>query len=310
MTNYPVRLPSLSNRIPALRTSQNCIERLNKNDGAVTGTSKYDSTPARRAPAPVSLTSSNLRKANPPMYSTHSPSLARQRSGTRHDRFTSSCRGRIYPSCLSSAHAHSPRRLPHSRPPSRIGGLSRGDLASLVHARVLGYLLLYPPSQEARRSLVLDLASWQRADVNKRHEAVVELGAKYLKHFISIFRKSPADTPTPSSYPSPPSFHRAAEDCPEDLQRVPRDHSRAKASALVRDNYRCMVTGVPDMDAVSLNLTPASPDGDFTVTRCSYIFPEALGNMEVAGATAKVRSASAAISVVSIANGAGAAPGA
>ncbi|KAI9065041.1 hypothetical protein FKP32DRAFT_1675063 [Trametes sanguinea] len=146
--------------------------------------------------------------------------------------------------------------------PAESAALSKGDQASLVHARVLGYLLLYPPSQEARRSLLLEISSCQSADVEKQHEAVFELGAKYLKHFISIY-------------------------CPEDLQRVPRDHSRAKASALVRDNYRCMVTGVPDMDAVSLNLTPASPDGDFTVTRCSYIFPEALGNMEIAGATAK-----------------------
>ncbi|CDO74379.1 hypothetical protein BN946_scf184816.g2 [Trametes cinnabarina] len=38
---------------------------------------------------------------------------------------------------------------------------------------------------------------------------------------------------------------------------------------------------------MSLHLTPASPDCNFTVTQCSHIFPEALGNIEVGGATAK-----------------------
>ncbi|KAI0666036.1 hypothetical protein C8Q78DRAFT_985193 [Trametes maxima] len=77
------------------------------------------------------------------------------------------------------------------------------------------------------------------------------------------------------------------EDCRQDLQRAPRNHSSAKASALVRDNYRCMVTGVPDLDAVSLNLTLGAPDGNFAVTQCSHIFPDALGNIEVGGSTTK-----------------------
>ncbi|KAI0324738.1 hypothetical protein GY45DRAFT_1349243 [Cubamyces sp. BRFM 1775] len=80
------------------------------------------------------------------------------------------------------------------------------------------------------------------------------------------------------------------EECRQDLQRTPRNHTNAKASALVRDNYRCMVTGVPDLDAMSLNLTPSTPDGNFAVTQCSHIFPDALGNVEIDGSTAKASS--------------------
>ncbi|KAI0661851.1 hypothetical protein C8Q70DRAFT_1052152 [Cubamyces menziesii] len=57
------------------------------------------------------------------------------------------------------------------------------------------------------------------------------------------------------------------EECRQDLQRTPRNHTNAKASALVRDNYRCMVTGVPDLDAMSLNLTSPTPDGNFARKR-------------------------------------------
>ncbi|KAI0641332.1 hypothetical protein C8Q79DRAFT_1014286 [Trametes meyenii] len=81
------------------------------------------------------------------------------------------------------------------------------------------------------------------------------------------------------------------EDCRQDPQRTPRNHTSVKTSALVRDNYRCMVTGVPDLDAVSLNLTPGVPDGNFAVTRCSHIFPDVLGNVEVGGSTMKYEAA-------------------
>ncbi|KAJ8475089.1 hypothetical protein ONZ51_g6793 [Trametes cubensis] len=98
--------------------------------------------------------------------------------------------------------------------PAEKAALSEDDKANLIHARIAGYLLLYPPSQEAHRILLLEIA-------------------------------------------------------------------------LVRDNYRCMVTGLPDFEAMSLNLTPPAPDGDFAVTKCSHIFPDALGNVEIGRSTAK-----------------------
>ncbi|EIW52497.1 uncharacterized protein TRAVEDRAFT_52941 [Trametes versicolor FP-101664 SS1] len=76
------------------------------------------------------------------------------------------------------------------------------------------------------------------------------------------------------------------EECLQDLQHAPRNHSSAKASALVRDNHRCMVTGLPDYQALSLNLTPALPNNDFAMTQCSHIFPEVWGNIVIGGSAA------------------------
>lgn len=70
-----------------------------------------------------------------------------------------------------------------------------------------------------------------------------------------------------------------------------------------------MVTGLPDYQALSLNLTPALPNNDFAMTQCSHIFPDALGNIAVGGSATKVSRASTVISVVRIANTAGTAPG-
>lgn len=60
------------------------------------------------------------------------------------------------------------------------------DKAKLIHARVVGYLLLYPPSQKARRILALEIVSCGGKGLNERHEAVFALGATYLRHLICI----------------------------------------------------------------------------------------------------------------------------
>ena len=71
-----------------------------------------------------------------------------------------------------------------------------------------------------------------------------------------------------------------------------------------------MVTGVPDLDAMSLNLTSPTPDGNFAVTQCSHIFPEAPGNVEIDGSTAKASSASTVLLALRIVNRVEIAPGA
>lgn len=58
-----------------------------------------------------------------------------------------------------------------------------------------------------------------------------------------------------------------------------------------------MVTGLPDYQALSLNLTPALPNNDFAMTQCSHIFPEVLGNIVIGGSAANVSHASVFVSV-------------
>lgn len=68
--------------------------------------------------------------------------------------------------------------------PAESAALLKTDEAPIVYVRVLGYLLLPPPSEEARRCLTLELDSCNSADDPSK--AVFELGAMYLAYFIGI----------------------------------------------------------------------------------------------------------------------------
>ncbi|RPD55394.1 hypothetical protein L227DRAFT_510242, partial [Lentinus tigrinus ALCF2SS1-6] len=47
--------------------------------------------------------------------------------------------------------------------------------------------------------------------------------------------------------------------------------------ALLRDDFRCMVTGKIDLHGVSLHLVEMPPPSPTTVTECAHIFPQSLG---------------------------------
>ena len=63
--------------------------------------------------------------------------------------------------------------------PAEKAALSKGNKANLIHVRIVGYLLLHPPSQAARRTLSLEIVACGRTNLNERHEAVFDLGAMY-----------------------------------------------------------------------------------------------------------------------------------
>lgn len=131
--------------------------------------------------------------------------------------------------------------------PAESAALLKTDEAPIVYARVLGYLLLYPPSDEARRCLTHELESCNSAD--DPSEAVFELGAVYVAYFIGIcellsyyrrlenilsyftsVKHTRGKSPAASFHPSRPSFDRVLDECIKDLQPAPRNHSNAKAS--------------------------------------------------------------------------------
>ena len=110
-------------------------------------------------------------------------------------------------------------------------------------------------------------------------------------------------TPTPSQHPSRPSFDDTQEVLKFLLKETPKNHATAKAKvpyfstrsirtqpnlhllqALMRDGYRCILTGAYDHN-IALAMPQLVPPGTtrFTVTEAAHIFPEST-NMGISGA--------------------------
>jgi hypothetical protein len=170
-----------------------------------------------------------------------------------------------------------------------------------IYARILGYLLLYGPSNEARKTVTNEVVSCATKD------ALEDTGKLYFDRYIRAcklvlfhvgrhskdnltVKKVNGRTPTLSSHPSRYSFDDVQQLKGKTLKQPPQDHSVAKRrvshSCHSRKSttillflrpcpgYRCVVTG--HYDAPSVQLRPnleemAAADGG-TVTQCAHIF--------------------------------------
>ncbi|KAF8500041.1 hypothetical protein BU17DRAFT_59091 [Hysterangium stoloniferum] len=137
----------------------------------------------------------------------------------------------------------------------------------LVFARVVGYLLLEGPSYEAAIAVALEVVS--ASNIQDRFK----IGQIYFNHYILCFRKYKGHTPTPSEHPSRPSFDARKQLIQGELKEPPKNHS-----ALLRDGYRCMITGYYDLNSVAKNeelrnLVTQSCEIVVRHTQCAHIFP-------------------------------------
>ena len=104
-------------------------------------------------------------------------------------------------------------------------------------------------------------------------------------------KKSRGRTPAPSDHPSRPSFDRVKEGLKENIIEAPKDHKGAKdqvrghrdvfkrhanrflSQALIRDGYKCVVTGI--YDATAVKRVDVMTAIDTTVhTELAHILPE------------------------------------
>ncbi|KAK0458291.1 uncharacterized protein EV420DRAFT_1309047 [Desarmillaria tabescens] len=111
----------------------------------------------------------------------------------------------------------------------------------LVDVRILGYLLTFGPTIEAI-SHVADTTICCEDD-----DAVVKQGNFFDRYLLRTFRKKEVRTPSMSLDSSRPPFNNIQEMIKEDLIERPMNHSQAKKSALIRDNFRCVLSGAVDM---------------------------------------------------------------
>ncbi|CAE6533370.1 unnamed protein product [Rhizoctonia solani] len=130
--------------------------------------------------------------------------------------------------------------------------------------RVLGQVLIQAPSLE-ERALVA-----QQIHNCATNQELIDLGKFCLEQFVEYIKGLRALS-------SPPKLARS-----EILLNIPtvapRNHLEAKKQALVRDNYRCVVSGFVDFDAIEalprLEKDIATTPAMIRYTECCHIFPE------------------------------------
>ncbi|KAF8875055.1 hypothetical protein BD779DRAFT_1613478 [Infundibulicybe gibba] len=140
-----------------------------------------------------------------------------------------------------------------------------GILTVLICARLLGYMLIEAPVDAGREDFATEVI--RCAD----DEALQALANLYKNHLICCFWSNKGPIPIPTLHPPEPSFNIVEDEYVPLLQATALSDAGAKRRALIRDNYRCVLTG--KIDDVCLEAGDVTLDGsEVTVTRASHIF--------------------------------------
>ncbi|TFK36250.1 hypothetical protein BDQ12DRAFT_610208 [Crucibulum laeve] len=144
---------------------------------------------------------------------------------------------------------------------------------SLANVRLLGYIMLEWPSQEAVLAIV--------GTVDACAEDELELeGQAYLDHLLRVFRSNKDPTPNPSGHISQPSFVRKRDVMMYVMEEASQNHQTAKKKALIRDGFCCVITGQYDTHTVEtvkeLRDDVLAFELRIGVTHCSHIFGESV----------------------------------
>ncbi|KAG8944193.1 hypothetical protein FRC03_002148 [Tulasnella sp. 419] len=117
----------------------------------------------------------------------------------------------------------------------------KSDPPVLVCARFLGYVILEAPTTDGQAKFAREVTSCQG------DASLCKLAKFYIDHFVRCFRGAKGRTPVPSEHPSRPSFDDTQEMLAYLLHQAPKNHQTAKRMALIRDGYRCIVSGRYDL---------------------------------------------------------------
>ncbi|KIJ47305.1 hypothetical protein M422DRAFT_164180, partial [Sphaerobolus stellatus SS14] len=146
---------------------------------------------------------------------------------------------------------------------------------SMIYCRILGYLIHYAPSDEASKAVVQEIIS-----CNEERVSLLEVGEMYYNHYIGAFRFNKGKISTPSNDSSRPSFDTLADMAKHLLEKAPQNHSGAKNKALVRDDFRCAITGSIDVTCALENreLKQKVTREKLRIghTRCAHIISESI----------------------------------
>ncbi|KAJ4464853.1 hypothetical protein C8R41DRAFT_859250 [Lentinula lateritia] len=145
------------------------------------------------------------------------------------------------------------------------------DEASVIRARVLGFLLILTTNDTVRAEVVSTVVSCSN------DSALYDLGEVYMDFLIRPFKKYKGSrTPTFQSHPSRPSFDLRQQEIKSLIHQAPDNHEKAKDLALYRDGYRCVATKVFEVN-YAVNGGPEDyadiQQSGATATNCAHIIP-------------------------------------
>ncbi|CUA75447.1 hypothetical protein RSOLAG22IIIB_11739 [Rhizoctonia solani] len=138
---------------------------------------------------------------------------------------------------------------------------------NLVHIRILGYMLIHAPDENGRLNIAHDINNCAT------DQDVLELGKSIFKFFAQYF------TFIDIMKSRSPHIDYCQIEGSSSVTPTPGTYSEAKNNALVRDNYRCMLTGI--VDATTYDNRPAlreqlgnNPPPNVDETECWHILPQ------------------------------------
>ncbi|KIJ49955.1 hypothetical protein M422DRAFT_65849 [Sphaerobolus stellatus SS14] len=148
-------------------------------------------------------------------------------------------------------------------------------LTPLICARLLGYMVIEAPSVAGRWVISTEIIR------SIGDEEMLDMAVLYNIHFIRCsirnvpqVRSTKGKTPTPSHHPSAPSFDNQSDNLLSQLPQTLDSYSKAKRDALIRDGYRCIITGKLDHISVKGG-DVAYQDGLLvTITHASHIIDQ------------------------------------
>jgi len=138
-----------------------------------------------------------------------------------------------------------------------------------VCARLLGYLTIHAPTVSGRTDVTNEINC-----CNNDEEKLHTLAQFYINHFLRVFRQNKGRTPVPSGHVSRPSFDDMQATLMYLLVEPPKNYTDSKNGALVRDGYRCVITGAVDLASAQQypnQLTALGATHGFRITNYAHI---------------------------------------
>ncbi|EKM77895.1 hypothetical protein AGABI1DRAFT_129688 [Agaricus bisporus var. burnettii JB137-S8] len=140
-----------------------------------------------------------------------------------------------------------------------------GTTENVRLVRILGYLLLYAPNRAVRDEVAKCIHS------HRQKSDLMELGSFFECNVIAAFKKYKDRTPVSSEH----SSRSSSETTDSEITGPPRNHKDAKYQALVRDNWRCVVTDTLQDGVPASVVKAADPPIVVAYTVCAHIIPDA-----------------------------------